>query len=462
MIVFQDSQGLIFYPPDQIAAFTPTFPNRWRVVAADGTVGYRPDLPPGRWLPLGPSHVVPQRLTPEGTDPAGWNHGPHNLPSIPFEPVADLDVWAWSKGQWLTDAGLVPADLPVEVVLRNHPDMRLARRDFCFNRRRLRRLLRAPGSDVLMLFDNGQQQKIRFEGLSLLKEALQLDNLFSLSSSHLWTYNLRDFPFELNLCEGPQLRELFPEIRELIANFLWQAIYYNRLGQTMNYGTQIRDFWYNPLCAALFRSAFVTRRDKEAARLIYEEVLGKLIGDDRLFDYSDLGFEEETTHFRHYGSLPVVLMIEKEGLVKNVQGLLDLGICAVCTGGTPRLIASEFFAKGLLKVHTGPIQIIALVDYDPGGWWAARTLAKHLRLFGIDCTATPLYLVHPDRFTPQELGLFTLPLEEDDPRAEGWFRETNGIHGQRRIIHANWLRPAHRVRTALTELLKTTQFDNPP
>lgn len=461
MVVFQDAQGLLFYPPERIAAFTLTFPRRWRVVACDGTVGYCPCPPAGPWVDLGESLVTPQFLTPEGLDPAGWVHIAAELAPVVFEPApAGVDlpcaaeaIWGWRKGEWLTDQGVVPSNLPVEEVLRRHPDMRLARRGFCFNRRRLRRLTRAPGGDVELVFDNLERQRVRFEGLDLLKQALGLENLFHLGDPALWTYHLRDFPFELSACDGPRLRELFANARELIANFLWQAIYYRRLGLDMNYGTQIRGFWYLPLCPALFRAGFITRRDKEAARLLYEEVLGKLVGEDALFDFSDLGFEEDQAHFRHYGSSPVVLMVEKESLLGNVKGLLDLGISALCTGGTPRLIGSEYFAKGLLRVHSGPVVVIAYVDYDPGGWWAARTLVSHLRRFGVDCVLKPLFLVRPERFSAEELSLYTLPLDEDDPRAQGWFQDTGGIGGERRVIHANWLRPAERVRAALVEML---------
>lgn len=461
MVVIQDAQGLLFYPPCQIAAWTPTFPaGRWRVVARDGTVGYTWTPPQGPWVELESSRVAPQFLTSQGTDPAHWEHGPHQLDPVVFEsapvgldlPCASESIWGWRKGEWLTDQGPLPADLSVQEVLRCHPEMRLARRGFCFNLRRLRRLLRATGSDVRLVFDNGEQQTIPFEGLALLREALGLENLFGLGNQALWTYQLRDFPFELNACDGDQLRQLFPSLRELIANFLWQVIYYRRLGQEMDYELQIRGFWYS-LSPAIFRAGFITRRSKEQARLIYEDLLGKLIGEDRLFDYSDLGFEEEKAHFRHFGPLPVVLMVEKESLLKRVQAVLDLGVCALCTGGTPRLISSEYFAKALLRHHTGPITVIAYVDYDPGGWWAARTLVNHLRRFGVDCVLKPIYLVHPARFTAQELALYTLPLDEDDPRADGWFAETNGIAGQRRILYANSLRPAARVRAALLEIL---------
>jgi len=454
MVVFQDAQGLVFYPACQIASLTPTFPGRWRVVACDGTVGYCWGLPEGPWVRLGESRVAPQFLTLEGMDAGGWGHGACALEPVTFEPAAgDESIWAWRKGEWLTDQGPVAADLSEEEVLRLHPDMRLARRGFCFNVRRLRRLLRAPGSDVVLVFDNGERQRVRFEGLDVLRSALGLEDLFCLGNPALWTYGLRDFPFELNACDGDRLRALFPDLRELIGNFLWQAIAYRRQGLDLEYGSQIRGYWYFPLCPAVFRAGFVTRRDKEQARLIYEEMLGKLIGEERLFDYSDLGFEEEEVHFRHYGSLPVVLMVEKKSLVKRVEVLLDLGVCALCTGGTPRLISSEYFAKGLLRVHSGPIVVIAYVDYDPGGWWAARTLVSQLRRFGVECELEPRYLVEPGRFTPEELGLYAMPLDEDDPRADGWFAETGGIGGERRVIYANSLRPAERVRAALVEML---------
>ena len=454
MVVFQDAQGLVFYPPSQVAVLTRTFPGRWRVVACDGTVGYCWHPPEGPWVSLGESRVAPQFLSSEGMDAGGWGHGVCSLEPVVFEPpVGDESIWAWRKGEWLTDQGPVAEELSEEEVLCRHPDMRLARRGFCFNLRRLRRLLQAPGSDVALVFDNGERQLVRFEGLDVLRKSLGLENLFGLGNQALWTYHLRDFPFELNACDGDRLRALFSDLRELIANFLWQAIAYRRQGLDLEYGSQIRGYWYFPLCPAVFRAGFITRRDKEQARLVYEEMLGKLIGEERLFDYSDLGFEEEEVHFRHYGWLPVVLMVEKKSLVKRVEGLLDLGVCALCTGGTPRLISSEYFAKGLLRVHSGPVVVIAYVDYDPGGWWAARTLVSQLRRFGVECVLVPRYLVEPGRFTAEELGLYAMPLDEDDPRADGWFAETGGIGGERRVIYANSLRPAQRVRAALVEML---------
>ena len=469
MVVFQDCDGLVFYPAERIASVTPTFPGRWRVVAHDGTVGYRPDLPAGPWVALGASRVAPQwlqRAADRLLDPGGFDHPKEQLEPVDFPEAAqgsDLpcpaeNIWAWQKGQWLTDQGAVEAALSAAEVLRRHPDMRAAKRGLFFNRRRLRRLLRASGGDVALVYDNGEQHGVAFEGLATLKDSLELAHLFTLQpySPALWTYQMRDFPFELNACDGPKLRQLFPTLRELIANFLWQAIYYRRLGRDMDYGTQIRGFWYTPLWPALARAGFITRRDKESARLVYEELLTKLIGEERLFDYSDLGFEEEGTHFRRYGPLPVVLMVEKESLLKTVEHLLDLGICATCTGGTPRLISSEHFAKGLLAHHSGPVIVIAFVDHDPGGRWAARTLVSHLRKFGVDCAETPLFLVTPQQFKAEELELYALPLDPDDPRAEGWFSETGGIGGERRIIHANWLRPPERVRSALLELLRAT------
>jgi hypothetical protein len=455
MVIFQDELGLVFYPPEQIASLTPAFPDRWRVVASDGSLGYRPNPPDGPWVALGDSRVAPQWLK-DGIDPAGFYLGSESLRPVEFGACQGVPFWAWEKGQWLTDQGAIDSGLSQAEVLATHPEMRLARRGLCFNLRRPRRLLRAKESgDVLLVYDNGRQHRIAYEGLGQLRESLGLTHLFALEPHNpdLWTYHLRDFPFELNLCDGPRLRQLFSNKRQLIANFLWQNIYYRRRGQEMDYGKQIRGFWYMPLYPALFRAGFVTVRDKEKGRLAYEEMLGKMVGEDRLFDYRELGFEEESSHFRHYGPRPVVLMVEKESVLRSLQPLLEeLGICALCTGGTPRLIGSEAFARGLLPLHSR-VRLVAYVDYDPGGWWAARTLLKHLARFGVECQGEPVFVVSPERFSTEELSLYTLPLDEDDPRAEGWFAQTGGIGGQRLTIHANWLRPAARVKAALQQVL---------
>ena len=217
--------------------------------------------------------------------------------------------------------------MSLDEVLRQHPEMRVARRGLRFNSWRLRRLLRGEGSNALLVFDNGRQFRVAYEALSQLRDSLELAQLFALEpyNPDLWTYKFGDLPFELNLCDGARLRELFSDMREFIRQFLWQNIYYRRLG-------------------------------------------------------------------------------------------LEMG--------------REYFAKALLRVHS-KVRVIALVDYDPGGWWAAQTLVKHLRRLGVECDGEPVFVV-PGR---------------------GWFGRTGGIGGEKLTIHANWLRPPSRVRAVLEELL---------
>ena len=53
MLIAQDAQGLVFYPKQQVCSITPAFPNRWRVVFADGTVAYHHGpLQAGPWQRL--------------------------------------------------------------------------------------------------------------------------------------------------------------------------------------------------------------------------------------------------------------------------------------------------------------------------------------------------------------------------------------------------------------------------
>lgn len=125
MIVFQGEQGLCFWPEELVVALTPAFPDRLRVVTADGTVGY---------CPAGRQRFVRARL-----DPAGFDHGDAALAETPAyvpEPYWGLEV-SDDGLLWHGDQGPVKCPLPLPEASKG---MCAFARGWYFHPRRLRLL----------------------------------------------------------------------------------------------------------------------------------------------------------------------------------------------------------------------------------------------------------------------------------------------------------------------------------
>jgi len=74
------------------------------------------------------------------------------------------------------------------------------------------------------------------------------------------------------------------------------------------------------------------------------------------------------------------------------------------------------------------LQLFAVVDYDPSGYWIAREFAAQLQAFGVqDVTLHPL--IRPERLTTEQvaLGRYALP---KGSKTTNWLRETGGIDGE--------------------------------
>lgn len=253
------------------------------------------------------------------------------------------------------------------------------------------------------------------------------------------------------------LRRHFATPALLIANLTWQALYYQRLGQDMNYGRSHRGFWYNPLAAALERCGHMNHpQPKEILERLFHRTLAQMIDEDRLFCFRDLNFEDLNSTEREIGARPeIILLIEKKDLsTLGIQAARHFGISWIITGGVSRIAAAEFFCAALLAVYSGPIRILVYGDFDPGGRVAGTSLTEHLARFGAQCPAGPEFLITPEVFTAEELDLFSRPLTKADGRVDDFVAETGGIHGQPRGIHADWLRPLDRVIAAVGTALQ--------
>jgi len=179
---------------------------------------------------------------------------------------------------------------------------------------------------------------------------------------------------------------------------------------------------------------------------------------DRLFDYGDLGFDDEFAHHREIGTRrpDIILVIEKDCVSgAGIEAARQLGLSWITTGGISRHVAVEFFCRSLHRVYQGPVIVIDFGDFDPGGWVAGHSFVNHLARYGTPSPAGPYYLTRPELYTEEELELFSRPLDSDDDRVADWLLKSGGIDGKPRGIHCDWLQPPERVVQALQAILQT-------
>lgn len=272
---------------------------------------------------------------------------------------------------------------------------------------------------------------------------------------------LREYPFSIVRAKVEVLQLHFTEPRALIANLIWQARETLRPRSQVMHGKSHRGFWYNPVQATLERAGFFNGKiTKESAEALYLRQLSQMVYDDRLFDYRDLGFEDEFAHQREIGAQrpDIILVIEKHCLSSTgIAVARQLGLSWIITGGISRHVAVEFFCDALHQVYQGPVFVIDYGDFDPGGRVAGQSFVHHLERYNTPCPAGPHFLILPELFTQEELDLFSRPLDPKDDRIDDWLLKTGGIHGNPRGIHADWLQPPERVFNAIRELLPSLE-----
>lgn len=153
---------------------------------------------------------------------------------------------------------------------------------------------------------------------------------------------------------------------------------------------------------------------------------------------------------------PKVLVIaEKTSLKKTVELLaLRFGVSTFISTGVSSLIEVEYLVKALA---VGEVDVIAYVDYDPGGAQVARAFVNQLRRYGVTVQSDVQFLVRADCFTVEEKELYALPIPTDTPTlatlAREWVKQTGGIEGKPLGIHADHLRPPERVAQLFASLL---------
>lgn len=459
---------MVFWPLERVASVVPEFRDRWRAVHADGRVAHGPALSSF----LNPAWLV--RDGEEWVDPAGFRHPDGELEpvEVPAEaPLPGLPVTAsqvlylrGTAGQawWHTDLGMLAAGPSAEGAASLHPSLVPAGRGTYVNPHRLERLV-AEGKRFRLTLDTGEELFVSWGAREGLQQGLGLESLYTLCPAHddLYSWGVRDWPYELATALAPVLQRDHPELRPLIANQAWQAFRKRQAGQPGDYGTDHRGFWYVPMTATLTRAGLMRVIPTEEERAndpfwnAYLAVLGDLVGRDRLLTYRELGFRDPRPDLRRIGDRrpDIVVVAEKASLEESVLRLHEeFGVSYLVLGGIPSLLSTEFFAEHL---PVKSVTVVGFVDYDPGGWIATDAFCQQLERYGVQARLAG-QLVLPGRFSAEEIELYSQAIEAETPATEGklkaWMERSGGIAGEARRMHADHLRPVERVVAAFREV----------
>lgn len=219
----------------------------------------------------------------------------------------------------------------------------------------------------------------------------------------------------------------------VIKNLIWQAYTAIRAGRRAPIGGNLRSFWYTDIKPVLSRLG-VPVEGRRATELVYDAFV-ELVTRHHLFHYRDLGFLDEGAQTRAVGQTngTVILFAEKDGrfaLVREIAQAYDA--TALALGGYPSSLATEYLVHALhqagVLAERPALQLFAVVDYDPSGYWIAREFAAQLHACGIqEVTLHPL--IRPDRLAAEQvaLGRYVLP---KGSKTTNWVRETGGINGE--------------------------------
>lgn len=490
MLAVQDEQGIFFTPATEVVALVRDHPQRWRVVLSDGRVANLPgEKPVGPWVPLGDAWLLPQKLRRSADgyhDLAGFFYAGAELApvsiSIPSSPEVPglpcrldqvLSVkTARGQASWSTDLGVYTQPLATTGDPAGYRGLVPIHRGLFANSSRLGRVLiemANRGDQTISFWSDRSQFMVRFrrdiEGAVAARFGLSNLTYLLPDLSGLRSEQLRDWPFELARAQGHQLKQSFDHPTRLIANILWQALRFRQLGIPLDYDYEYRGFYYTAIQHACFRAGFLnrgaTRRSKRTwddgeLWLMFQTVAAEMVGTHRLFTFRELGFSDPNPEFRSIGSVRphIIVVAEKSSERPQLESLQKkFGVTTVITGGKPRWLAVDYLVAELQKVVSGPVMVIAYVDYDPSGWQIARTFVTMLLRYGLTLAKELVILPRLEHFTAEEID-FALPCPADDATEnEKWIAEGGGVYGQALGLHTNDLRPGHRIVDIIGNLI---------
>jgi hypothetical protein len=268
---------------------------------------------------------------------------------------------------------------------------------------------------------------------------------------------IADYAQDLRQLSTTELRRLFAfassgkiNVTRVIKNLVWQA--YTRIqdGSRLPIAGNLRSFWYTDVKPVLSRLG-VPVEGRRATELVYDAFVD-MVTRHHLFHYRDLGFLDEGAPTRAVGQTngTVILFAEKDGRFALVQEIAQAyDATALALGGYPSSLATEYLVHALqhagVLAERSALQLFAVVDYDPSGYWIAREFTAQLHAFGVqEVTLHPL--IRPERLTAEQvaLGRYALP---KGSKTTNWLRETGGIDGEPYGLEADAF-PPEAIRAA--------------
>ena len=163
--------------------------------------------------------------------------------------------------------------------------------------------------------------------------------------------NLRNFDKEIRFMSTEELKQNFRfkyniefNVREFIANMIWE--YYNLLqnGKRDPIEGNIRTFWYY-LKPTLSKAVNINSQSQYGIMI---DTFRELIVTHKLFKYKDFGFISDSEANYSIGSShpEIILVGEKAGHLKKLKRLQDeYGVTLAVLGGMPSILGTEYRVK---------------------------------------------------------------------------------------------------------------------
>lgn len=497
------SDGVVRWPLAEVALLRDEWEGRLEATHRTGEVAWLPGPLPDPPTPLhlvSPGTLVNPAHARQASDglhlPGGWTLPaaplPAPAPPLPEDPDEALALdYRQPDWVWLTRSGERPGPPNREEALRQYPD--LVRTGYWYVRPGAVRRVQRVGDRARVVLSSGVETHVMWNSLRPLAQALGVgfpDLLETLPERHRPVYQrgFRDWPKELLLMEPPELAALAQgDALRLVDLALWQLQRLVAQGRNPGYGPTPRGLYYNPMLVLATRAGLDPHAtlvlaaraglEPDATPLLrwFEASLPRATGaaEDRLWSlvqsrlelfvgtwryctYQGLGCVDRGEANRRVGGARphVVLLVEKESLEPDARRLAELfDVSLLVLGGAPTYIALEFLAEALRGRVDGPILLVSFCDFDPYGWHFPVATARMLERYGA-ATAGIHRLVHPSRFTPEELDRIALPLRKGSlgrPEVERWMAETGGVRGLPLGIYADYLRPFERLVLAFQQ-----------
>lgn len=252
--------------------------------------------------------------------------------------------------------------------------------------------------------------------------------------------NLRSFEKEIRFMSSDELKANFKykatgefNIREFMANMIWEYFLLLQLGKRDPIEGNIRTFWYY-LKPTLSKATTINSQSQYGIMI---DVFKELVVTHGLFKYKDFGFVSDDTGNYVLGTKypNIILAGEKSGHFRKLQRLQEeFGITIISLGGMPSILNTEYLIdefEKVVNIKDSPVYLITLVDYNPSSAIIAKTFVTQIEHEGIKNLASIGHLLTPASFLPEELPHVTdqIPMNTpaDKTKVRKWLEAGGGV-----------------------------------